>query len=200
VRVLNAAGWRVTDRYRDTIDRLIKREINGIATARRWIDAVSNPDPAMAMSTTRLKRALAQEAITSGRQLTDLLGLIYDRSLMARVGRILQGTTAGDSGLALESLDVLLAPDHRTPVIKALKMAFDENLAESRGRNARKPSELAANLRELAGDCRWAIQMDWLLACVVALMRDYGSARSGIGRLTPLGPVSSELILLHRGS
>jgi hypothetical protein len=198
VRVLSAAGWRVTERYRDTIDRLIKQEISRIATARRWIDAVSNPDPVLAASTTRLKRALAQEAVTSGRRLIDLLGLIYDRSLMARVGGILQGTTAGDAGLALESLDVQLARDHRARVTRALKMAFDNNLAASRGRTAKKPSELAANLGELASDCRWAVQMDWLLACVVELMRKQGFMRSEIARIAPLGPVSSELILLSQ--
>ena len=199
VRLLSAAGWQVSDRYRDTINRLIKREIDRVTVTRHWIDAVSNPDPALATSTTRLQHALAQEAIASGRRLTDLLGLIYDRSLMARVARVLQGTTAGDAGLAVESLDVLLAPDHRAPVIRALKTAFDAKLGESRGRNARTPPELAANLRDLAGDCRWAVQMDWLLACVVQLMREQGfAARSGIGEIAPLGPVSSELILLHR--
>ena len=130
VRVLSAAGWQVSDRYRDTIDRLIKREIDRITMTGHWIDAVSNPDPALATSTTRLQHALAQEAIASGRRLTDLLGLIYDRSLMARVGRVLQGTTAGDAGLALESLDVLLTPDHRAPVIGALKTAFDAKLGD----------------------------------------------------------------------
>src|SRR5204863_488707 len=84
---------------------------------RNWIDAMSNPDPGLATSTTRLQRALAQEAIASGRRLIDLLGLMYDRALMVRVGRILPGTTAGDAGFAVESLDVLLAPGHRAPVL-----------------------------------------------------------------------------------
>jgi hypothetical protein len=198
VRVLSAAGWQADHRHRGTVDRLITRETDRIATARRWIDAVSNSDPALAVATVRLRRALAQEAIASGRRLIDLLGLVYDRGLMIRVGRILQGTMAGDAGLALESLDVLLAPDHRVPVIRALKTAFDANLVESGG-SVRPPFQLATNLTTLAGDCRWAIQMDWLLACVVALMRDRGIALSTIGAIAPLGPISAELILAHRG-
>ena len=130
VRLLNAAKWRAEGADRANVDRLIEREIARIGTAGTWRDALSAaPGEAVA----RLRRALAQEAVAAGRHLTDLLGLVYDRQLMNRVGRVLEGATQGDAGISIESLDLALAPHHRGKVIRALKSAFAPEPATGAG-------------------------------------------------------------------
>jgi hypothetical protein len=190
VRLLLAAGWRAESADRATVDRLIDREIDRIATASRWLDAVATTDPALAPSVLRVRRALAQEAATSGRQLIDLLGLVYDRQLIGRVGRVLQGTTTGDAGISIESLDLMLEPRHRGRVIRALGLAFAPDVAATTGRGAR---DLAQALRDLSTGCDWAIRPDWLLASVLAAMEAAGAARTS-GRIVPAGPISAELL------
>jgi hypothetical protein len=193
VRLLNAVAWQATGRAeQEMVARLVEKEIEHIAKARTWIEKLSNTDPGLAVSSARLKRALAQEAVASGRRLIDILGLVYDRKLMTRVGRVLQGATPGDAGLALESLDLVLSSQHRSPVAKAFRTAFDPELA-SRGIAAGNGGDLAKALTELVGNCDWATRMDWLLACVLALMED---ARLPKPAMEPAGPISAEL--LHR--
>jgi hypothetical protein len=190
VRLLLAAGWRAEGADRTTVDRLIDREIDRIATASRLLDAVATTDPALAPSVLRVRRALAQEAATSGRQLIDLLGLVYDRQLIGRVGRVLQGTTTGDAGISIESLDLMLEPRHRGRAIRALDVAFAPDLAATTGRGGR---DLAQALRDLSTGCDWAIRPDWLLASVLAAMEAAGIAPAS-GRITPAGPISAELV------
>ena len=144
------------------MDRLIEREIARIGTAVTWRDALSAaPGEAVA----RLRRALAQEAVAAGRHLTDLLGLVYDRQLMNRVGRVLEGATQGDAGISIESLDLALAPHHRGKVIRALKSAFAPEPAEARDWR----EDVARRLEELARDCRWA---GGRTGCLPAFLRD----------------------------
>jgi hypothetical protein len=193
VRLLNAARWQAEGADRATVERLVDREIARIATARKWLDAVATDEPALVPGVRRLRRALAQEAETAGRQLVELLGLIYDRQLMTRVGRVLQGATQGDAGLSIESLDVLLAPRHRGQVVRALRAAFESGLA-AREAPARAALELERRLGELAEDCRWAIRQDWLLASVLALLDDALLSPVGPGTIAPLGPISAELV------
>jgi hypothetical protein len=196
VRLLNAAGWRAEGADRAAVERLADGEIARIATARRWLDAVGTDDPALAPGVRRLRRALAQEAATAGRQLVELLGLIYDRQLMTRVGRVLQGATQGDAGISIESLDVLLAPRHRGQVVRALRAAFEPEL-DAKEASTRAARELERTLLELAGDCRWAIRQDWLLASVLALMDDALLSPAEAGTVAPLGPISAELVHRH---
>jgi hypothetical protein len=167
------------------VDRLIEREIARIGTAVTWRDALSAaPGEAVA----RLRRALAQEAVAAGRHLTDLLGLVYDRQLMNRVGRVLEGATQGDAGISIESLDLALAPHHRGKVIRALKSAFAPEPAAGAGLGR---EDVARRLEELARDCRWGVWPDWLLACVLAGLAEARGARpEGVAAL---GPVSAEL-------
>jgi hypothetical protein len=189
VRLLNAANWRADGAARATVDGLIEREIARIATALKWREAVSAQDPALQPAVERLRRALAQEAVAAGRHLTDLLGLVYDRQLMNRVGRVLEGSTQGDAGISIESLDLALAPQHRGKVIRALKSAFAPEAAAGAGLQR---EELARRLGELARDCRWAVWPDWLLACVLATLAEARGRRPDA--LAPLGPVSAELL------
>lgn len=198
--ILNAAGWTATGRDRATINRLIEVETVRIGKAAHWAGAVGSPDPALEASTSRLRRALAQEAVASGRQLCDLLALVYDRRLITRDSRVLQGRSPGDAGLALESLDVVLAPEHRMAVVAALRTAFAPQLRAGSSQKPRTRWELAATARTLARDCRFAIRPDWLLASVVALMRDLSVPRDAIAEIAALGPASEELITAISGS
>jgi HEAT repeat protein len=193
VRLLNAARWQAEGADRATVERLIDREIARIATARKWLDALATDEPALVPGVRRLRRALAQEAEMAGRQLVELLGLIYDRQLMTRVGRVLQGATQGDAGISIESLDVLLAPRHRGQVVRALRAAFEPELAAKEA-PARAARDLERTLGELARDCRWAIRQDWLLASVLALLDDALLSPVAVGTIAPLGPISAELV------
>jgi HEAT repeat protein len=186
VRLLNAAKWRAEGADRATVDRLIEREIARIGRAVKWRDdlAATQGDAVQ-----RLRRALAQEAVAAGRHLTDLLGLVYDRQLMTRVGRVLEGATQGDAGISIESLDLALAPLHRGKVIRALKSAFAQEPAGGAGL-ARE--DMARRLADLARDCRWAVWPDWLLACALAALAEARGPRPE--GLDPLGPVSAELL------
>jgi hypothetical protein len=195
MRLLNAAGWRATGADRNIVDRLIEREANRIATALKWRDSVATADPSLAPAVRRLRRALAQEATLAGRHLIDLLGLVYERQLMTRVGRVLEGKTDGDAGISIESLDLVLAPHHRAAVINALRAALRTDRADSSG-PARPGASLPLVLGELARDCGWALHPDWLLACVLGLMRDTGIGDAPLAGIAGLGPISSEL--LHR--
>jgi hypothetical protein len=197
VRLLGAAGWRATEATGATLDRLIDSEAARIATAAKWLDAVATGDPALAPATQRLRRALGQEAAQAGRHMIDLLGLVYDRQLMARVGRVLDGTTAGDAGISIESLDLVLAPHHRATVRRALTSAFRKDQAERSG-TARAARSLSAVLGALAQDCRWAAHPDWLLACVLDLMRVAGVKEATDPRVVALGPISAELLNLRQ--
>jgi hypothetical protein len=130
--------------------------------------------------------------VTSGRQLLELLGLIYDRQLMVRAGRVLQGATPGDAGISIESLDVLLAPRHRGQVVRALAAAFEPEL-DAKPAPARAARALERTLAALAADCRWAVRPDWLLASVLALMDNELLSPADPGTIVPLGPISAEL-------
>jgi HEAT repeat protein len=186
VRLLNAAKWRAGGAERAAVDGLIERETERIGTAVKWRDALA---ASSGDAVERLRRALAQEAVAAGRHLTDLLGLVYDRQLMNRVGRVLEGATQGDAGISIESLDLALAPHQRGKVIRALKSAF---APEPAGGAGLQRDELAHRLGELARDCRWAVWPDWLLACTLAALAEaQGSQPEG---LAPLGPVSAELL------
>jgi hypothetical protein len=189
VRLLGAAGWCATEADRATLDRLIDSEADRIATAVKWLDAVAPTDSAVAPSVLRLRRALAQEAARAGRHMIDLLGLLYDRQLMARIGRVLDGTTAGDAGISIESLDLVLAPHHRATVRRALQAAFRGDAGTTRA-GTRPPSALA----DLARDCRWAVHPDWLLACVLDLMRDADAKNPVAPGVVALGPISAEVL------
>jgi hypothetical protein len=193
VRVLASSDWRGGENDRDTIGRLVDDKIRQIETARGWIDKLDGSALVTPESTLRLGRALITESIEAGRELTDLLGLIYDRKLMARVGRILRGTTGGDLGMALESLDVALSSEHRAPVIRALKKAFDGSIGDTGIRGPVGRSQRKQELKELAGSCGWATHKDWLQACALALLVELGVDHSELGAILPMGPVSSEL-------
>lgn len=175
------------------VDRHVDLETNRIATALKWRDSVAVADPSLAPAAQRLRRALAQEATLAGRQLIDLLGLIYEPQLMTRVGRVLEGTTGGDAGISIESLDLVLAPHHRASVIAALKAAFPKDRAEASG-PAGAAASLPTVLTELARDCSWALHPDWLLACVLGLMRDAGIHDAHDTGVVALGPISEELM------
>lgn len=191
VRLLNAAGWRATGTDRNLVDRLIDREAKRIATAMKWHDSVAAADPAHASR--RLRRALTQEAALAGRHLIDLLGLVYERQLMTRVGRVLEGARGGDAGISIESLDLVLAPHHRADVIRALQAAMRSDGAESSG-PARAGASLPLVLGQLARDCDWALHPDWLLASVLGLMRDAGMGDAAYAGVAALGPISGELL------
>jgi hypothetical protein len=191
VRLLIAARWQAAGAERTAVDRLIEREVARIAKAVNWRAALSVRDPALQPGVQRLRRALAQEAVAAGRHLTDLLGLVYDRQLMNRVGRVLEGSTQGDAGISIESLDLALAPHHRGQVIRALKSAFAPEQAESQGLLR---EELARKLEDLARDCRWAVWPDWLLACVLAALGEARGGRKDLDGVAALGPVSAELL------
>jgi hypothetical protein len=193
VGLLSAAGWRAGEADLATIDRLIDRETARIATAQKWREAVTAGDPDLAPGVERLRRALTQEAAAAGRHLTDLLGLVYDRQLMSRVGRVLDGATRGDQGISLESLDLQLAPRHRGRVVRALTAAFAQDPEPPPGRG-RPREDLARRLEELVRDCRWAVRADWLLASALALFDDARGPRPRPGGLAALGPVSAELL------
>jgi hypothetical protein len=193
VRLLNAAGWRATGADRNIIDRLIDREADRIATALKWRDSIAAFDPSLAPAARRLRRALAQEAALAGRHLIDLLGLVYERQLITRIGRVLEGVTGGDAGISIESLDLVLAPHHRASVIRALQVAFPKDQAENLG-PARSGTSLAAVVEELARDCSWALHPDWLLASVLGLMKDAGFRSATDIGVVALGPISAELV------
>ena len=189
VRILTSAGWRAEGQARAAVATLMMREIDRIEKAREWRAAAAAGDTPDAAALLRVKQALRQELIDAGRRLIQLLGLLYDPQLMVRVGRILNGTTAGDASLALESLDVALEPGHRGQIVRALKVAFAPGDVVSK-RRAPKP-EFDEWMTRSASDCAWAVHSDWLLASMLALMRAAGLPR---GDIRPLGPISAELI------
>jgi hypothetical protein len=195
VRLLGAGGWRATSERRAVIDRLVQREVDRIAAARDWAERLGGGELNSAASV-RLRRALAQEARQSGRQLIDLLGLLHDRHLIVRVSRVLEDLTPGDKGLAIESLDLLLGPEHRAMIVAALNTVFARDKSEIQARKSRAAAGIADTLRALAADCSWALQGDWLLACTIATMREGGLSASELAAIRPLGPASAELIRL----
>ena len=123
VRLLNAAtGGPEGDCHDRRWLRLIakspgsrRREV-----ARGGVRAGRGPPPAVE----RLRRALTQEAVAAGRHLTDLLGLVYDRQLMNRVGRVLEGSTRGDAGISSSRSTSRLRRGTAGRVVRALKSAF----------------------------------------------------------------------------
>lgn len=190
VRLLGAAGWRPGDE-RAAIEGLARVEVERIATARDWANRIGRHGGG-SRSTARLLRALVQERREAGRRLVDVLALLHDRRLIIRTGRVLENLVPGDKGLAIESLDIVLAPPDRRATIAALRAAFVDD-TDPAPRPPVDGSALSEDLRALVEDCGWARHGDWLQACTIAAMREAGiTAEASV--VKPLGRVSAELM------
>ncbi|WP_421724631.1 hypothetical protein [Bauldia sp.] len=194
VRVLNAADEALDERHRDLFDQLVREKIGHIDRARTWMATIATLGETAPPSAERLRRALRAEAREAGSALLEILSLAHDKALVARVRGVLTGRIAGDTGLALESLDVVLAPQHRRPVVRALTAAFSDDLRAGGRRTRPERTAQVRELMDMARGCGWADHPDWLQACILAILRDLGVDESVTRTIAPRGPVSAELI------